>query len=85
MGSSENETKGELKMTNDLVKILEAAKEYERRSMIWFEMYTESNDEYDWKTCKELSDKSETMLEAYEILTGKKIRRFEIEEELTSC
>lgn len=65
-------------MTIELVKILEAAKEYDRRSMVWFEMYTESNDEHDWNTCKELSDKSETMLEAYEILTGKKIHRFEI-------
>lgn len=72
-------------MTIELVKILEAAKEYERRSMVWFEMYTESNDEYDWQTCKELSNKSEIMLEAYEILTGKKIRSFEIETELAIC
>ena len=72
-------------MAIELVKILEAAKEYERRSMIWFEMYTDSNDEHDWQTCKELSDKCETMLEAYEILTGRKVYKFAIDEELVLC
>ena len=60
-------------MTIELKKILVAAKEYERRSMVWFNMYQESHDEFDWRECKELSDKCDTMLEAYEILTGKKI------------
>ena len=72
-------------MTIKLTKILEAAKEYERRSMIWFEIYTASNDERDWQTCKELSDKCETMLEAYEILTDRKVYKFAIDEELALC
>ena len=72
-------------MTIELVKILKAAKEYDRRSIILFEMYNESEDERDWQTCKELSDKCDAMLEAYEILTGKKIYGFEIEEQLALC
>lgn len=82
MGSSANETKGELKMTNELIKILEAAKEYKRRSMIWFDLYEESNDELDWQMCKELDMKCDTMLEAYEILTGKKVYSIDIDKEL---
>lgn len=69
-------------MTIELVKILEAAKEYVRRSMIWFEMYQESKDEIDWQTCKELTIQSDTMLEAYKILTGRKIYRHDIDIEL---
>lgn len=72
-------------MTIELVKILEAAKEYERRSNIWFDIYEESNDEFDWQMCKELLNKSDAMLEAYEILTDKKIHRFEIDNELALC
>ena len=70
------------KMTIELVKILEAAKEYHRRAMVWFDMYTDSNDEFDWTTCKELSNKCQGLLEAYEIMTGRKISDFEIEKEL---
>lgn len=70
------------KMTIELVKILEAAKEYHRRAMVWFDMYTDSNDEFDWATCKELSNKCQGLLESYEIMTGRKIHEFEIDEEL---
>ena len=72
-------------MTIELVNILEAAKEYKRRSMIWFDLYEESNDELDWQTCKELSAKSDTMLEAYAILTGRKIYQVDIDNELALC
>lgn len=72
-------------MTIELVKILEAAKEYERRSDVWFNIYEESNNEFDWQQCKELLNKADAMLEAYEILTGKKIYRYAIDEELTIC
>lgn len=72
-------------MTTEIVKILEAAKEYERHSNIWFDIYEESNDEMDWQICKELSNKADAMLEAYEILTGKKIYRYQIESELALC
>ena len=75
----------ETEMTIELVKILEAAKEYNRRSMIWFDLYRESNDKFDWQTCMELSDKCDAMLEAYEILTGKKIYKAEIDNELAIC
>lgn len=69
-------------MTNELVKILEAAKEYKRRSMFWFDLYGNSNDESDWQMCKELDMKCDAMLEAYEILTGKKIYGIDIDKEL---
>ena len=72
-------------MTIELKKILEAAKEYKRRSMIWFDLYEESNDELDWQMCKELTDKCKTMLEAYEILTDKMIYECNIDEELALC
>lgn len=81
MGSSENKTKGELKMTIELVKILEAAKEYKRRSMFWFGMYEASNNNIDWETCKELDGKCDALLEAYEILTGKKVYSIDIDKE----
>lgn len=69
-------------MTNELVKILEAAKEYKRRSMFWFGMYEKSNDNSDWEKCKELDMKCDAMLEAYEILTGKKVYSIDIDKEL---
>lgn len=85
MGSLGNETKGESKMTNELVKILEAAKEYKRRSMRWFGLYEESNCESDWQMCKELEMKCYGLLEAYEILTGKKVYSIgiDIDKEIT--
>ena len=70
-------------MTIELVKILEAAKKYKRRSMFWFNLYEESNDELDWQMCKELDMKCDGMLEAYEILTGKKVYSIDIDKELT--
>ena len=82
MGSSVNEMKGESEMTNELVKILEAAKEYKRRSMFWFNLYEGSNDENDWQMCKELDMKCDGMLEAYEIMTGKKVYGIDIDKEL---
>lgn len=72
-------------MAIELKKILEAAKEYQRRSMVWFDLYQESNDQFDWQTCMELSDKCDAMLEAYEILTGKRIYKAEIDNELAIC
>lgn len=69
-------------MTNELVKILATAKEYMRRSMIWFELYQNSKDEIDWQTCKELTTQCDTMLEAYEIITGRKVYRHDIDKEL---
>ena len=80
-----NPTERKPEMTIELVKILEAAKEYKCRSMIWFDLYEESNDDLDWQMCKELSAKSDTMLEAYRILTGHKIYQHDIEEELALC
>lgn len=72
-------------MTIELVKILEAAKEYKRRSMLWFEMYQESNDDLDWQECKELSAKCDAMLEAYAIITGRKVYQHDIDNELALC
>lgn len=69
-------------MTIELVKILEAAKKYDELSMKWFEMYTASKDELDWNTSKEYDTYTRGLLEAYEILTGKHIRPYQIEDEL---
>lgn len=74
-------------MTNELVKILEAALEEQKKSMKWFEMYIDSNDNFDWEISKEHDMKCCGLLQAYEILTGKNIRALicEIREELETA
>lgn len=72
-------------MTIELVKILEAAKQYKKESDYWFDVYDKSNDHLDWELSKEYYCKAKTMLDAYEILTGKNIYICEIEEELSLC
>ena len=78
-------------MTIELVKILEAAKFYNNRSM---EMYNyaekaeqENNrEDYEiyWNWCREIDERCKGLLEAYEIMTGKKICTYEIEKELAT-
>lgn len=60
-------------MTTELVKILEKALELMEESDCWFDYYDESNDEDDWNMCVKYSKRAQGLLDAYEILTGKKI------------
>lgn len=70
------------KMTIELVKILEAARKHRSRSNVWFERYQENADESFWTACMEEEHAAKGLLEAYEIMTGRKIHTFEIEEEI---
>lgn len=72
-------------MTIELVKILEAAQSYKESGDRWFELYTNSLDKIDYQTSLEYDAKCRGMLEAYEILTGKKIYIYEIDKELALC
>lgn len=60
-------------MTTQLVKILEKALALMEKSDRWFDYYDESNDENDWEMCVKYSKQAQGLLDAYEILTGKKI------------
>ena len=74
-------------MTIELVKILKAAKDHYDMCMTWFECeqnttsITKKEAYSIWSMQKE--QKCRGLLEAYEILTGKKLHAFEIENELT--
>lgn len=74
-------------MTDKLATILECALAEIDDSDMWFDMYTTSNLESDWQMSKEHHMKCRGLLEAYEILTGKKIHplQHEIKEELASA
>ena len=74
-------------MTDKLVTILECALAELEDSDMWFDMYTNSNVECDWQLSKEHLMRCRGLLEAYEILTGKKIHplQHEIKEELAKA
>lgn len=74
-------------MTIELVTILERALAELEDSDMWFDMYTTSNMEMDWQLSKEHHMKCQGLLEAYEILTGKKIHplQHEIKEKLANA
>ncbi len=73
-------------MTNELVKILEAAKEHYDRSNMWFKQYQETDEESYWNMCESEEYAARGLLEAYEIMTGKKIQTYEIKKEMMiSC
>lgn len=74
-------------MTIELVTILECTLAELEDSDMWFDMYTTSNLESDWQMSKEHHMKCRGLLEAYEILTGKKIHELqhEIKEELENA
>lgn len=65
-------------MTKKLVEILEAARKHYEASNIWFALYQESNNEYDWNMCESEDYAARGLLEAYEIITGEKIYPHEI-------
>lgn len=60
-------------MTTQLVKILEKALKAMESSNYWFGYYEESNDQNDWQVCVEYNERAHGLLDAYEILTGKKV------------
>lgn len=60
-------------MTTQLVKILEKALKAMEKSDRWFDYYDESNDENDWDMCVKYRKYAQGLLDAYEILTGKKV------------
>ena len=73
-------------MTIKLVKILEAAQTHYEKSLYWFEKYEKADKEKDkvmyWNWSEMEEDQSRGLLEAYEIITGKKLHIFEIKQEL---
>lgn len=73
-------------MTDKLATILECALAELDDSNMWFDMYTNSNEDCDWQLSKEHHMRCRGLLEAYEILTGKKIHplQHEIKKELTN-
>ena len=79
----------EPEMTIELVKILEAAKEHYDMSMTWFECeqnatsITHKESYSIWSRQEE--ERYKGILEAYEIMTGRKVYGFEIENELSLC
>ena len=81
MDSSGKPMKGN-KMTIELVKILEAANEHYNRSNVWFKMYQEDGNDIYWNACMKEEHAARGLLEAYEIMTGRKIYTSEIEVEL---
>lgn len=72
-------------MTNETL-ILETAYVHYETSGKFFEAYQNENDpEFKstlWALCEEASGKADGLLEAYEILTGKKVYQHQIKETL---
>ena len=60
-------------MTDKVITILECALEHLVQSDIWFDVYGRSRLECDWQMSKEQLMYCRGLLEAYEILTDKKI------------
>lgn len=69
---------------NELVYILEEAKRHQQWSDIWFELYTESKDRTDWEMVMNEQGIADGLLKAYEILSGRKVFGFTIDEELAA-
>lgn len=76
-------------MTIELVKILKAAKAHYDCSMNYYKMWEQAKRKDEkkslWNFSEDEEEKCRGLLEAYEILTGKKISIFEIDEELATC
>lgn len=69
-------------MTNELVKILEAAKEHHKCALVWFRQYQDTNDQDYWICTQEEDYAARGLLQAYEIMTGRKVYSHAIDEEL---
>ena len=66
----------------ELVKVLEKAQENYNEAMYWFDRYRLFKDEMQYNLSHEYMVKAETYLDAYAILTGDKIKVWDIAEEL---
>lgn len=60
-------------MTTELVKILKKALAFMECSNEWFDYYEKSNDQIDWQVCVGYNERAHGLLDAYKILTGKKV------------
>lgn len=69
---------------NELVYILEAAKEHDKQYHNWFQYYLDTNDDDAREIAMWQNNKALGLLEAYEILTGIKVPSCEIEDELAA-
>lgn len=69
---------------NELVYILEAAKEHKELFLMWYELHEESNDSSDKEMYMHEYGIIDGLLKAYEIISGKRIFDFEIEDELAA-
>lgn len=77
-------------MTAKLVNLLEAAAEANEISDRWFSCFQKHeitdkkmSDMY-WQMCKEENSRCDALLEAYAIMTGKIINKWDIESEIES-
>lgn len=66
--------------TQQLHEILNAALEYETKSMLYWEYIKEAqnhglieSENFNWATCREYDGRAKGLLDAYEVLTGRKI------------
>lgn len=69
---------------NELVYILEAAKEHKELADKWFDLYSKSNARTDWEMVMCEQGRCDGLLKAYEIISGRKIFGFEIRDELAA-
>ena len=80
-----NPTERKPEMTIELVKILEAANYHNTKANRFFDAYNETEDSTWYELSKDQTMMTKGLLEAYEILTGKKVYLSEIEKELELC
>ena len=67
---------------NELVYILEAAKEHYVLENMWWESFQESNDNTDYVLFSNERGCVKGLLQAYEIISGRRVFGFTIDEEL---
>ena len=69
---------------NELVYILEAAKEHKTLADIWWKTFQETNDSSDYAMWRDEFGCAQGLLEAYKIVSGRKVFGFTIDEELAA-
>lgn len=67
---------------NELVYILEAAKEHYELANIWWKTFQKTNDKSDYAMWRDEFSYTQGLLEAYKIVSGRKVFGFTIDEEL---
>lgn len=66
------------------VKILETAKQYRDKGMKWFESYQQNHNEAAYEMSMHNMTMADGLLEAYGILTGRRVISAQIENELSN-